>query len=80
MPTYVYHCPANAQTVEVRHGMNETLTRWDELCERADQPPGTTPPDAPVERQLTAPAVVASTAPVPDACPCGMPGGGCGMQ
>ena len=55
MPLYEYRCPDNGLTVEVRHGMSEKLETWGELCERSNQSPGTTRPDAFVERLMSAP-------------------------
>ncbi len=54
MPYYDYYCPANDRTVEVRHGMSETLRTWGELCERAGLPAGDTPSETPIERKVTA--------------------------
>jgi len=56
MPYYEYHCPSNGRTMEVRHGMNERLSTWSELAERAGTKVGSTPEDAPVERLMSAPA------------------------
>jgi len=61
MPTYDYRCEANGRVVEVRHGMNECLTTWGELCRLAGLEAGATPPDAPVERLITGGQVVRST-------------------
>ncbi len=55
MPYYEYHCGSNDRTLEVRHGMNESLTTWGELTHRAGTDPGDTPVDAPVERILSVP-------------------------
>lgn len=52
MPRYDYHCPANGRTLEVRHGMSESVSTWGELCERAGLSAGDTPPDAPLERRI----------------------------
>ena len=57
MPTYVYVCEANGAQVEVFHSMSEGLETWGELCELAGREPGDTPLDAPVSRQIFAPAV-----------------------
>ena len=35
MPRYDYHCPDNGFIVEVRHGVNERIKTWGELCEKA---------------------------------------------
>lgn len=58
MPYYEYRCAENGRTVEVRHGMDETMDSWGELCDRAGLDPGRTPPDAPVERLFSLPAPV----------------------
>ncbi len=50
MITYDYHCDANETTLTVRHSMKETLATWGELCARANQHPGDTPPETPVRR------------------------------
>lgn len=75
MPTYDYQCAANGQTVEVRHGMNEQLVSWAELCERAGIETGDTPADSPVRRLATGGQVVKKTS-LGSTPPCG--GGGCG--
>jgi len=54
MAYYDYFCDANGQTVEVRHGMSESVETWGELCERAGLEPGATPVDSPVARKLSA--------------------------
>lgn len=84
MPSYDYRCTANDRVVEVRHGMNEALTTWGELCERARIEPGDTPLAAPVERLISGGAVVGSAAlKNPSLPPCmaggGCPGGSCGL-
>jgi hypothetical protein len=57
MPRYDYHCPDNDYIVEVRHGVNERIKTWGELCERAMIGPRGTPADAPVELVISAPAL-----------------------
>lgn len=57
MPRYDYHCPQNNFVVEVRHGVNERIKTWGELCERAMIGPEGTPLDAPVELVVHAPAL-----------------------
>ena len=42
MPSYDYRCPANDRVVEVRHGMNDTVNTWGELCQLAGIEPGDT--------------------------------------
>lgn len=58
MPRYDYHCPDNDFIVEVRHGVNERLKTWGELCERALIGSEGTPLDAPVELVVYAPALL----------------------
>ena len=55
MPHYEYRCLANGRTVEVRHRMDERLTTWGEVVDRAGLALDETPVDAPVERLLSAP-------------------------
>lgn len=50
MITYDYHCDANDTTLTVRHSIKETLATWGDLCARANQHPGDTPPETPVRR------------------------------
>ena len=57
MPTYTYLCDANGASVDVVHRMAEDIETWGELCERAGLDPADTPVDAPVHRQISAPAV-----------------------
>jgi hypothetical protein len=54
MPTYEYYCPSNQQTVEVLHGMNESIKTWGVLSNVAGIDYGDTSPDSPVERKLSA--------------------------
>ena len=83
MPTYMYCCDTNGQEVRVRHGMNEKLTTWGELCERAEFDPGETPVDAPIRKLLSAPAIISSSSRSNPEPPCatggGCPGGACGF-
>jgi hypothetical protein len=53
MITYQYHCPANGHTVEVQHGMKESLATWGEVCRRAGTDLNGTPADAAVERLIS---------------------------
>jgi len=55
MALYDYYCEANDRTVEVRHGMSETVKTWGELCEVAGLESGDTPADAPLRRLMSAP-------------------------
>ncbi len=57
MPLYEYICPQNQRTFEVRHGMNERVETWGELCRLAGESPGETPADAPVEKLLFTPGI-----------------------
>lgn len=54
MPLYDYYCQENGRTVEVRHGMSETVETWGDLCARAGIEPDGTPASARVLRKLTA--------------------------
>ena len=54
MPTYEYYCDENDQTLEVLHGMNDTILTWGELCEIAGIEHGDTPASTTVERKLSA--------------------------
>jgi hypothetical protein len=76
MPTYDYHCPANDRIVEVNHRMNDKVASWGELCELAGIEPGSTAPEAPVERLATGGHVVSSGSMKDSVPPCGA--GGCG--
>lgn len=62
MPTYDYVCEANGQQLEVRHGMNEKLMTWGELCERLGMEPGDTPSESPIRRLISGGAVINSSA------------------
>ncbi|WP_421865600.1 zinc ribbon domain-containing protein [Motiliproteus sp.] len=84
MPTYDYRCSATGEVYEVRHGINEQLSSWAQLCERLGIDTGTIDPEAPVERLATGGAVVhARSLKNPKAPPCatggGCPGGSCGF-
>lgn len=80
MPYYEYRCDGNGRTVEVRHGMNEQLERWDQVAAAAGIEVGDTPADAPVERLMSVAAVgTGSSASGSGAGPGFSPGfGGCG--
>jgi hypothetical protein len=60
MPTYDYRCDANGRTLELRHGMNERVTTWGELCAMLGIDPGTTPADEPVRKLISTGGVVRS--------------------
>ena len=82
MPTYDYRCEANDRVVEVRHGMNEVLRTWGDLCDRAGVALGDTAADAPVKRLITSAAIISNTGSGNEP-PCatggGCPGGMCGF-
>ena len=85
MPSYDYYCEANQQTVEVRHGMNEKLATWGEVCEKSGLEPGRTALKTPVQRLISGGAVVSSSAlhnPDAPACAAGgcCAGGACGLE
>ena len=84
MPSYDYRCEANGRVVEVRHGINEKLATWGEVCARAGLEPGDTAADTPVQRLITGGSVVSSSAlsnPEAPACGAGGCGGGmCGLN
>ncbi len=61
MPTYDYFCPSNSQKIEVRHSIHEKIATWGELCKLAECDAGNTPPDAPVQRLITAPCLLVPT-------------------
>ena len=71
MPYYEYQCATNGRTLEVRHGMSERLTTWGEVAGRAGADPGDTPPDAPVERLMSAPVPITGTTGSAPAAGCG---------
>lgn len=75
MAIYEYHCEANRRTVEVRHGMDEKLTTWGELTERAGIDANGTPPGAPIQRLMSAGVAMtggSTSSPTPSAGPpCG---------
>lgn len=83
MPSYDYRCESNGRVIEVRHGINDRLATWGEVCAKANIDTGDTPLDAPVRRLITGGAVVASSAlsnPEPPSCGSGGCGGGmCGL-
>lgn len=83
MPTYDYACAVNGAVVEVKHGINETVSTWGELCALTGIEPGATPANTPVQRMITGGGVVKSSslgsAPPCQSGPC-CGGGGCGMN
>ncbi len=71
MPYYEYHCASNGRTLEVRHGMAERLTTWAEVSRAAGLDADDTPPDAPVERLLSAPVPLTASGSDADVQGCG---------
>ena len=53
MPTYEYYCEENNQTVDVIHGMDDSIETWGELCQSADIEPGVSPKETRVIRKLS---------------------------
>jgi hypothetical protein len=77
VPSYDYLCDANGRVVEVRHGINEKLATWGEVCGKAGIDLGDTAAEAAVKRLITGGSVVSSsTLSNPEAPACGA--GGCG--
>ena len=79
MALYDYYCEVNGSTVEVRHGMDEMLHTWGELCETAGVESGDTPPDAPVVRKMGAPVPITGGSKGGGPAPCG-PSCGCAFD
>jgi hypothetical protein len=82
MALYDYYCEANDRTVEVRHGMSESLETWGDLCQVAGLESGDTPADAPVRRLMSAPVPMtggSSSGPSAGPAPCG-PSCGCALD
>jgi predicted nucleic acid-binding Zn ribbon protein len=83
MPTYEYFCAANGRTVEVSHRMSERLATWGEVCQHSGMSAGSTPARAPVERLISAAAVLSGKAGSTQAAACeagpACCGGGCGL-
>lgn len=63
MALYDYYCEVNDRTIEVRHGMSESLQNWGELCEAAGIDPGDTPVDAPIRKLMGAPVPMTGSSP-----------------
>ena len=83
MPSYDYRCDANGRVVEVRHGMNERLSTWGEVCASAGIEPGDTPAATPVQRLISGGGIVSSGAlsnPEPACGGGGCAGGMCGLN
>lgn len=84
MPTYDYRCDNNGQVLEVRHGMQETVSTWGELCALLNIDPGNSPVDSPVTKLATGGQVVKSnnlgeSSPPCSSGPC-CGGGMCGLD
>jgi len=76
MALYDYYCEANDRTVEVRHGMSESVKNWGDLCELAGIDAGDTPLDAPLRKLMGAPVPMTGSSTGSDSAPaCGT--GGC---
>ncbi|MBT6282818.1 MAG: zinc ribbon domain-containing protein [Phycisphaerae bacterium] len=73
MPTYEYYCEENGRTIEVLHGMNDSVNTWEELCKIAGIDCEDVPKDTSVERKLFA----VSLLPKKGEGPRGSSGGGC---
>jgi len=78
VPTYDYACEENGQTVEVQHRMNEVISNWGELCDRASIDAGNTARNAAVKKLATGGQVVRSSSLGDSAPPCAS--GGCGRS
>ncbi len=74
MPSYDYRCTANDQVVEVRHGIDEEIRNWGELCAAAGIDPGDTPADSPVSKVFRATGAVVGSESLKNPEP---PSGGC---
>jgi len=61
MPTYDYYCKANKKTVSVKHGINERLKTWKDVCRLAEIPLGKTPRNATVQKLISAPQILTPT-------------------
>lgn len=57
MPKYDYLCPENGEVIEVSHRMSESISTWAELCQKAGRELGSTPAQASVQKQISAPVV-----------------------
>jgi hypothetical protein len=74
MALYDYYCEANDRTVEVRHGMSESVKTWGDLCELAGIDAGDTPPDAPLRKLMGAPVPMTGSTGSDSAPACGTSG------
>lgn len=55
MPTYLYHCDQNNQSLKVKHGYDDVILTWGDLCELADISIGETPKETAVRKLFTPP-------------------------
>jgi len=81
MPSYDYVCEQNGQTIEVQHRMNDVISNWGELCERAGIELGETGADVEVKKLANGGQVVRSSSLGDSAPACASSGCGrsCGM-
>jgi len=49
---YEYYCESNGRSITVRHGINEEVCSWAELCQQSGEPLGDTDPSAEVTRSI----------------------------
>jgi predicted nucleic acid-binding Zn ribbon protein len=79
MPKYDYFCATNGRTIEVNHRIGEAIRSWGELCSRAGVDAEATPASTPVQRLITASAIVSANNLGSTERPCdyGSPCGGC---
>jgi len=84
MPTYDYRCEADGKVYEVKHGMNENVTTWGELCSRLGIDVGNITADTHVKRLATGGNLVSSSSLGDKTAPCGAAGscsgGACGFN
>lgn len=84
MPTYDYRCEADDKVYEVKHGMNESVTTWGDLCMRLGIDAGEIAPDTRVKRLATGGNLVSSSSLGDKTAPCGAAGscsgGACGFN
>ncbi len=76
MPTYEYYCEENDLTVEVIHGMDDSISTWGDLCDKAGIELGETPQNTAVTRKLSAISLLPKKGSKGDSGGCC--GGGCG--
>ena len=78
MPTYEYYCPTNNKTIEVLHGMNDSIATWGALCHVAGIEQGETSANSLVERKLSAVSLLPKKGEGGQGSGGGCCGGGCG--